>query len=260
MSYFYIIYNKKYKKSYVGSRSSNKIDILEGYITSSEIVKNIIKNEGFSDWNINEIKEFNEYKDAVEYENMFLRNIKDKENYFNINFSAGGAVIKSKSSFFITDGVKFKRISKDDILPEGWWKEHPNKPPSRKDQKRCENIVTKELKFFNKDDIPPGWVIYSLEEIKKEINRNKPKKNMWINNGIFSKKIHESEEIPRGYAKGRLFSSQALINIKKKVIINPKSGTKGKICINNGITNKYICPNKTIPPGYEKGLLRDPKY
>lgn len=85
------------------------------------------------------------------------------------------------------------------------------------------------------DNIPKGWC--------RGMTKDSPKGSTWINNGKISKML-KGDTIPEGWAKGRLF--------KKK----PKHvGTSGKICINNGKTNKMIEAEKPIPEGWVKGRL-----
>jgi hypothetical protein len=90
--YFYIIQHVSSKKYYVGVRwaiGCNPAELLteNGYHTSSEIVKDIIRVEGVSAFAIRKIKQFTSAEDTRLYETLFLKRVNAVKNdmFFNLH-------------------------------------------------------------------------------------------------------------------------------------------------------------------------------
>lgn len=275
--YVYRIYHEIENKYYIGSRTiSERIDILNGYNTSSKVVKNLIKDYGIDKFKIDYILEFKSAKDAINKENEILQKITDRENYLNVNFSAGGAVIKSQSHFQIYNELTNEYIyhPKNVKIPIGWIKKSSFKPPSRKGYKQLINLKTKETIYLNllENKLPEGWMIKT--EYDKEIYNGKEKRTVWITNDIINKKIRKSDKLPTGWRFGKISNRPKNIKItngkinkyvdcESKIIKGWWRGqhevgnitTKDKIIINNGKINKYINKTDNIDDGWHIGPI-----
>jgi len=93
----------------------------------------------------------------------------------------------------------------------------------------------KNRRIFPDEDIPNGWF--------RGMTKNSSKNSIWINDGKTSK-MFKGEVIPNGWERGRLY------NKKPRHV-----GTTGKMCINDGSTNKMIEKSTLIPNGWSKGRL-----
>jgi len=88
---FYIIQNLITLKYYAGYKSNKKPFMLNGgYITSSKIVKDIIRNEGISAFRIMKIRYFATGKEAQCYEERFLKKVDARDNDRFYNLCNGG--------------------------------------------------------------------------------------------------------------------------------------------------------------------------
>lgn len=238
--YVYRIYHEIENKYYIGSRTiSERIDILNGYNTSSKVVKNLIKDYGIDKFKIDYILEFKSAKDAINKENEILQKITDRENYLNVNFSAGGAVIKSQSHFQIYNELTNEYIyhPKNVKIPIGWIKKSSFKPPSRKGYKQLINLKTKETKYLNllENKLPEGWEIKT--DYDKKIHNSIEKRTECITDGLQNKKIRKSDKLPDGWRFGRT---------KKR---------NSDVYINDGTYEKLISPNEKIPINYKIGRI-----
>lgn len=95
--YFYIITEHSTGKHYAGVRyaencNSNELLQYDGYITSSKIIHNIIKNNGIKSFYINRIKLFTSIEDAISYEYRFLNKVDaaNNINFYNASNNANG--------------------------------------------------------------------------------------------------------------------------------------------------------------------------
>lgn len=254
-NYFYVIRSETYNKYYIGSRSSEFLpekDLLVRYFTSSKVVLSIIINsKNIYEFDIIKIKLFNNKKELIEYENKILKSIKNKEKFLNINFSAGGAVLINKTHTYITkDNKIFERYLRGYPLPIGYKEKWPFSPPSRKGLKKITNGIF-EYFIFPEEKIPNGYY-YKKDYIKLLKNGNKKRiSTFWYNNGKINKRFSKDKILElnkKEWIPGRL----SFGNYKKR----NSSSTLGKICINNGKTNKFIDPNNIIPIGWNKGMIR----
>jgi len=251
MAYFYLIKNIKLNKYYAGSRSyegNYNEDLFIKYFTSSKTVLDLIQKEGISNWLIDHIIIFDNYNECVLYEDNYLRNIKNKNDYLNLNFSAGGQIIKSKTHTYITnDEVNYRQHNKDIPIPEGYYIKWPFKPPTRKGYKTYINIKTKERKTFSPIEIIPNDWIY-ITEYNDQLKKDIPKRTLWITNSISNTKIKPNDIIPEGWYLGKIRKQNNKPSKKRN-----KSWTTGKIFITNGLLNKLINPDDEIPEGWNKG-------
>lgn len=275
--YVYKIYNKIVDKYYVGSRTiSESIDILKGYNTSSKVVKNLIKEYGIESFEITSIILCDSVEQAIQKENEILQSIDCREKYLNINFSAGGAVIKSQThvQIYNNDKNEYMYHPKNLEIPNGWIKKSSFKPPSRKGFKLIINVETLETKFtnINTDTIESPWCL--KVEYDKELHSKKEKCTVWITDGLINKKIKKSETCPDGWRLGKIAKRSKNIKITNGTIdryFNPlekipdgwykgqsKKGnvtTKNTKTINNGINNKHINIDDQIPKGWKIGQV-----
>lgn len=254
-SYLYKLYAPNINKWYIGSRQSKQPpeqDILIRYFTSSKVIK-ILLEQG-ENFLVEEITLFSTYKEAVAAEDRYLRSIIDKSQYLNINFSAGGQIVKSKTHTFITTNSKeYIQFPKDVKLPVGYYEEWPFSPPSRKNKHTYINILTGERKnYFTGVDVIPTQSIRVTEFNTIQQHLRKILKKQFITNGNINKKILIVDDIPEGWYAGKT-NDYSQTHWSKQ---NRKGTTTGKICINNGYNNKFIFANETIPVGWTKGLLR----
>lgn len=80
MSYFYIIEHISSGRLYAGSRTAKNCSPCEllksdGYKTSSNIVKKILKEEGIGSFKVRFIKEFEDSIETLEWETRFLKKV-----------------------------------------------------------------------------------------------------------------------------------------------------------------------------------------
>lgn len=238
--YVYKIFHEIEKKYYVGSRTiSNKIDILNGYNTSSKVVHNLIDEYGIEKFKLIEVIELTSAKKAIEKEDEILKSIKNKEDYLNINFSAGGSIIKSQTHIQIynieTDEYMYhpKKVK----IPQGWIKKSSFKPPSRKGFRTIINTLNHKTKIINTlaEIIPDGWEIKT--EYDKKIHNSIEKRTECITDGLQNKKIRKSDKLPDGWRFGRT---------KKR---------NSDVYINDGTYEKLVSPNEKIPINYKIGRI-----
>ena len=276
--YTYTIRNKEVDKLYIGSRTkSDRIDILDGYYTSSKVVRNLIEQYGVDSFEVVDVKTFNSIEEAVTYENDTLQSIKNKEDYLNINFSAGGSVIKSQTHVQIynelTDEYMYHPKQLD--IPTGWIKQSSFQPPSRLGYKHVVNLETGEIGHLKPTDtLPDGWVIKT--EYNQLIKDSTEKKTEWITDGNTNKRIELSQigNIPDGWRLGKV-AEKPTIRITDgtcdKYVFsideitegwtlgssqqNNLSTGKGMIKINNGIIQKRHPIDESIPEGWMRGDL-----
>lgn len=254
-SYVYKLYTPDIDKWYIGSRQSRQLpenDILVRYFTSSKVVK-LLLNQGLN-FVVEETILFDSYEEAVAAENQMLRSIIDKSQYLNINFSAGGQIIKSKTHTFITsDGEKFIQYPKDVKLPDGYYIKWPFSPPSRKNNHTYINALTGERKVFTTgtDNIPNQFIRVTefnrIQNTLMGLNRIK-----FITDGLSNKKILSIDDPPAGWYVGKT-NNYSQTKWHKR---NKNGTTTGRMCINDGTRNKFVPRNEPIPEGWVKGLIR----
>ena len=234
-----ILYNRIIDKYYIGSRTcSNKIDILNGYNTSSKFVYQIIQDHGIDSFSVVDIKTFDTAEIAIRNEDKLLRSIlkKDRCNYMNINFSAHGAIIKSQTHKriynILTD--KYSYIPKEAEIPDNCRLKTRSIPPNRKGFKKHINLLTGEITNFRPEDNNDKNIILHDEYL---LSKKPPKKIVWVTDGVTNKKIRVCEPTPEGWRKGKT----VIWNLQK---------------ITDGVIDKYISKDESIPEGWRKGSTR----
>ena len=114
-SYFYIIQHIETKTYYAGVRFAKKCDpkellTVDGYCTSSDIVRKIISESGINSFIIRKIKQFQDKEDALNYETRFLKRVNARTNatFFNMhnNTAIKNNLEKSKATFMARYGVE----------------------------------------------------------------------------------------------------------------------------------------------------------
>lgn len=257
-NYFYTIKCKSLNMYYIGSRCSTvdpKLDLLQTYTTSSKTVNVLLCQNGIDDFEIIKIKSFDSYIDAVEYEDKILRSIKNKTIFLNINFTAGGQIIKSKTHTFITnDGITFMQYPKNIELPRGYWVEWYNKPPTRLGLRKITNGI--ESKFIASDNvIPENWMYISEWNLLNPKPDKRPKRDrkllFWVTDGTQNKKVINDTEIPEGWYRGK--TEHITKDLRKKREIG---STRSRICITDGFKNRFIKRDQCIPENWYKGITR----
>lgn len=269
--YTYKIYNKIVDKFYFGSRTiSNHIDILNGYNTSSKVVHNLIKTYGLDSFVLVEYKLFDDMESAIKFEDLYLKSIVERDRYLNINFSSGGAVIKSQTHnrLFNEELNEYMYYPKNLDIPDGWIKKVKNPPPTRKGIRKYIDPNTNETYMVHQSDALCHWVLYS-----DHLMLNKPpRKNIFITNGIENTKICKLDDLPDGWWVGKTvnFTKHSITNgyeskyVERDSVIpdgwyrgshNKRPNTSGMIKITNGHDEKLIKTDDDIPIGWFKGAV-----
>lgn len=248
MAYVYKIYLPTIDKYYIGSSSGKYSDFWIKYFTSSKVINILRKSVPDDIWRKELISEFDNFEDAVNLENSLLRSIPkpEKKNYLNVNFSAGGAVVKSHTH------VRIKTLEnevmfwpRDICLPMGAVKFCSNKPPSRKGIFVWINPTNQEKILSGEDETENGFI--RKIDYDRDINNAKTKhrktlKNVWITDGETNKRLSidqteiDTFKVPAGWKKGKT------VNFPKNMVIT------------DGMTKKYISSTEDIPDGWTRGL------
>lgn len=259
-SFVYSLYHIPSKKEYIGSKISKTFlpldTLFETYFSSSNVVKSLFEDGHpiLEDWIVEIIEQFDTYEEAVYRENEILQNIpKDERDlYLNMNFSAGGSIIKGRSHFKYRDIVtgKLVHFPKDIIPPENYVR-HFTMPPNRKGHRKWYCKHTSATGHSAIEDFPPGAILYSEYIKQKRAPKNKPgihsAGTIWINNGINCKRIKPDLKIPEGWVIGKIRKVG-----KRKLEPESSGGTSGKVICNNYVENRYFRPEE-IPVGWRKG-------
>lgn len=136
--YTYILRHVSSGRLYIGSKTAkstyikaNPQSLLERYFTSSNIVKQIIKTQGPSSFEVVQIFECESGIDALKLEDKLLQQVPENQRdlYFNRKFSADSFKRTNSGKITINNGVKNRYISASEAIPEGWVKGrkiHPN--------------------------------------------------------------------------------------------------------------------------------------
>jgi len=116
--YFYVIQNEQNKKYYAGirySKTCDPSDLLVSYFTSCEEVIDLIKGKGIP-FTIRKILQFENIKDAHQYESKFLKRVKAAVNpkFYNKNY--GNTPIQKYKKWFNNGKKSTLRY----VCPDGW--------------------------------------------------------------------------------------------------------------------------------------------
>lgn len=218
-SYVYKITFKEDGRVYIGSRISSTFlaedDLWLKYFTSSKVIHDLLKvYETHSDsWEYVILDQFADYQDAVALENSLLKEIpkSDRDMYLNINFSAGGSIIKSNRH------AKYLNISTGLIelfplgtaLPEGYANNNQI-PPSRKGF--CKWIIPSTFETGNcrVEEFPVGAILKSdydqqkkIDARNKKLEYQKSRTKHTITNGKANKKVYTDLPLPENWVVGK---------------------------------------------------------
>lgn len=253
----YVIRCPSINKFYVGSKTSKKHPskvILKSYWTSSKVVKRIVETHGPKSFELVSIKMCETSYDSIVLEDRILRNIKCRDKFLNLNFSAGiGAVHKKRTNVMITSGDgEYQAWPKFTHLPEGFWIEYPHRPPPRKGY-RC-FTDGQETVWIPPGESPPKRMI-GVTEYNQWMKAKDSKGKVglrYYNNGVDQRKYHPGHQ-PKDWVPGTIKRPKR----KTKPRTTPSSRT-GKVCINNGVKNAFIDSKEIVPDGWYVGSYRKP--
>ena len=143
-------------------------------------------------------------------------------------------------------------------------------------KKKCIDLLTGEIRFYDANNIPITSEIYSCAkpkqyksyEEKLELNHRRAErcsKSKWYTDGITEIFIFPGNE-PDGFYPGRLPTTNVgrkVSNETRNKIGKANTGktpsNKGKIWITNGVINKYIAITQPLPDGWKPGITRHTK-
>jgi hypothetical protein len=111
--YFYIIKHIKSGKYYAGCKINSSADPCnlmteEGYKTTSKVVKKLIEKDGINSFLVLKIKVFENGKQALIYENRFLKKVNAAENEKFLNLHNGGKDFVNKGGYKLSESTKNK--------------------------------------------------------------------------------------------------------------------------------------------------------
>ena len=164
--YFYIIKHQLSGKYYAGCKINSSADssnllTLNGYKTTSKVVKKIIKEDGLQSFKILKIKHFTKPEDALKYETRFLKKVKAATNSKFLNLHNGGKNFVNKGGYKLKESTKNKMKkpkSKDTI-------EKQNEEKRRRDKKVYEKMVS------TRRSTGKPWISNSQKEKLKNSNK-----------------------------------------------------------------------------------------
>ena len=200
------------------------------------------------------IIEFNSNQECLDYENEYLRNIskQDRTDYLNIAFYVSGSVTSNQSHNSITDGSGvFIKIPRNLEIPEGWWVEWNIKPPRHKGKILYVDLETKKTVLCLPENKPENYI--SAVEHKKYIKSLKPKKTIWVTNGVKNKKISTQEILEESWRKGKTVKQHPRGIHRKKRLVGSTANT---YAVNNGVNNFFIRNGEPVPENCVKGALQ----
>jgi hypothetical protein len=164
--YFYIIKHQLSGKYYAGckintSADSSKLLTINGYKTTSKVVKKIIKEDGLESFKILKIKHFEKSEDALKYETRFLKKVKAATNSKFLNLHNGGKNFVNKGGYKLKESTKDKMKkpkSKNTI-------EKQNEEKRRRGKKVYEKMVS------SRRATGKPWISNSQKEKLKNSNK-----------------------------------------------------------------------------------------
>lgn len=286
--YVYEITYLPENKKYIGSRGAKnpKTDLWFKYFTSSKVVRGLIEAYGCNaaTWEYRILSEFPTAEEAIQEEDRLLRAIENKKDYLNVNFSAGGSVLKNQSHFKIRNSTSLETLywPRHLDIPEGFEKHYSFKPPTQKNRFVWINLETKEERRSIEDLSTEGFVIkakWKDEESKRLLKeKRETHSSIWITDGVTNKKIivprDSSVSLEPGWKLGKLavwdkritcHKDGKVLRLKSESDI-PEGWTRGlgyqaydstgMRPINNGISQKNIKDGEEIPEGWVRGKLQ----
>lgn len=210
--YFYVIQEVSTGKFYAGSKwgqDANPKNFLMkgGYITSSNIIKTLIKKNGIDSFTIRKIRIFSSGKNAYDYETRFLQKVKASKNPAFYNSHDNAKITPGTEEFekIMIEKYGVKNFMQSQELYASWVDAFYNKT-GVKNPYQLEHIKNKAIatrldrygcKYFNKD-ITKQIVIdrYGVENVSqldevKIKKKNTTRKNYGVDNPFQSEVIKE---------------------------------------------------------------------
>jgi hypothetical protein len=264
--YFYILQDTSNGMYYAGARWIKDCDPeellkLDGYNTSSNTIKNIIKKNGIDSFKIRKIKIFEDGRAAVDYETRFLKKVNARKNIDFYNMHNNDFIFDSDKNKFITELLYGDGIT--NISQTEYWKSIiKNKQPEIND-KRLKTISENWDNEFRK----------AMKQKKQESWKTSPKlqshsKNTSLRRIEEEKNITESQREERSQ-KGKdswdgltdkekreraLSSSES---VKQSYINNPELRKLRSECFKGIITITKDGKNKRVQPEKVDEYLTD---
>ena len=111
--YFYIIKHLPTQKYYAGCKINSSADstnlmTINGYQTTSKIIKGMIKDSGLESFKILKIRHFESSEEALSHEHKFLTRVNASENDRFINRHNGGKKFVNKGGYKLSESTKRK--------------------------------------------------------------------------------------------------------------------------------------------------------
>jgi len=228
--YVYIIEEISTGIRYIGSsrrKGCHPSHILTRYFTSSESVKQKIKQNGPDSFRVVYIEIVESPDAAVEKEMQLIIDLDaiNSSNYYNMSLQHTKWHVAN--FVWITDGIKEQYLHKDCEIPEGWrLGRKPSKTKGIKTNKKYKKIsrngVTKNVDVNEIDQwLKLDWEIGDAT--------NSAKISMWITNGVESQYVNKNTKIPDGWYNGRAstadkvtdLTTYKLLSIRAHTVITP---------------------------------------
>lgn len=227
--YFYIIQHKPTQKYYAGckinsSADSSNLMSKHGYKTTSKVIKELIKKEGLSVFEILRVKHFKSPEETLYYETKFLQKVNAAENPRFFNKHNGGKNFVNMGGYRLTESTKNKmRKPKSKETIEKQNKEKRNRPkevyqkaietrkrnnPIWHDEKSRKLLSVKNnIRWKDSENRKKQSEImkeyYKKNPISEETKNKHKELNKGENNNMFGKKHNEStkEKMKIAWAK-----------------------------------------------------------
>lgn len=206
---------------------------------------------------LEQLKEKRKIKRSDSLKEQYLNGKRDKEKISQKNSLAQKG--KSKNNQWITNGTINKAIKKDDSIPEGFYKGRFVKGHKLSEEQKLklkgkmgkgvyihrDNQVKRIQENKLNDWLQKGWIKGSIDRRLYKSGRADAPRKIWINDGIKSKQINITEQVPPSWQKGRILTEEQKKDYGRK---------SGFMWITNGIENKTI-KGEQIPEGWHKGRI-----
>jgi hypothetical protein len=180
MPYVYKVTFNDTNQYYIGSqykRSSDPNDLGKKYFTSSPVVQNLLFEHGKQNVTFEVLSIVDTEKEARSIEAALIYEC--IEDSMCMNQKRGFNLTSGK--IWITDGINEKRVYPHKMI-DGY--------RIGRSDRQCAR-----MKITTKQNYRPGQ-----EKIPTEAVRG----SVWINDGVISKRIKQTNDIPSGFVKGRL--------------------------------------------------------
>lgn len=226
--YIYKTTNLINGKIYIGQHKWNKESIDENYKGSGFALKKAINKYGYDNFQCIIIDKADSYEELNEKEIFWILTYDSTNPEIGYNLDKGG-----KATYRDTRDVRVIQKIKE-----------------TKARMHCYTDGNKNKWFWEHEIIPSGWVagqhrLTDEEYSKRTLKARSTKEGKtFFTNGIDDIWC-KWEDCPEGYYRGKS---------------NIQTPNKGKMCINNGIIQKYILKTSPIPDGWFKGGIKRHDY